>query len=104
MFIIKNRVNGEYDTRGLYGSMNTFDRSSWNTLGQAKNHVAQKVTGYWYSLQYIDWYIDADYIEVNESGTLNVYPVVEHLREYFAHHPYRAEKLTPDQREKLGLK
>ena len=103
MFIIKNRVNGEYDIRGLYRPMNTFDRSSWNKLGQAKNHVSQKITAYYNSLQYVDWYIDADYIEVDETGTLNVYPVVEHLREYFKGN-YKAKYLTPEQVEKIGLK
>jgi hypothetical protein len=102
MFIIKNRVNGEYDSRGLYKSMDTVNRSSWNKLAQAKNHVAQKVTAYYNHLQYVDWYIDADYIEIDETGTLNVFPVIDHLKTYFTDN-YKAKYLTNEQKIKLGL-
>lgn len=103
MFIIKNRVNGEYDIRGLYTPMQKVARSTWNTIGQAKNHTVQKITAYYHKLQYLDWYIDADYIEVDETGTLSVTPVVEHLRKYFTG-CYHAKYLTPEQVEKIGLK
>lgn len=102
MFIIKNRVTGEYDTRGLYNSMNKFNKSSWNKLAQAKSHVAQKVTVYYNRLQYVDWYIDADYIEIDETGALNVFPVIDHLKTYFTDN-YKAKYLTNDQKIKLGL-
>ena len=103
MFIIKNRVNGEYDTRGLYKPMDTINRSSWNTLAQAKSHVAQKITAVYRNLQYVDWYINADYIEVDETGTLSVTPVVDHLRKYFEGNFY-AKYLTPEQVSKISLK
>ena len=104
MFIIKNRVNGEYDTKGLCKPMDTVNRSSWNKLAQAKNHVAQKITTVYYSkLQYVDWYIDADYMEIDETGTLSVTPVVDHLRKYFTGN-HNAKYLTPEQIEKIGLK
>ena len=96
MFIIKNRVNGEYDTKGLYKPMDTINRSSWNTIGQAKNHVSQKITAYYNRLQYVDWYINADFIEIDESGTLSVTPVVNHLMCYFSNN-YKTKYLTPEQ-------
>lgn len=103
MFIIKNRVNGEYDTKGLYSPMDTLNRSCWAKLAQAKSHVSQKITALYRKLQFVDWYIDADYIELDETGTLNVTPVVEHLRKYFTDNFY-AKYLTPEQVKRIGLK
>ena len=102
MFIIKNRVNGEYDTKGLYGSMDKLNRGCWATLRHAKNHVSQKVSAYCRELRYVDWYIDADYIEIDETGTLNVFPVIDHLKTYFTNN-YKAKYLTKEQKIKLGL-
>jgi hypothetical protein len=38
MYIIKNRVNGEYDRKGL-NAFSKVKRGAWDKIGHAKNHV-----------------------------------------------------------------
>jgi hypothetical protein len=102
MWIIKNRITGEYDTKGLFKPMDKLNRSSWGTLGQAKCHVAQKITACYRRLQFLDWYLDADYMEIDETGTLNTIPVIEHLKIYLKDNHYN-KYLTEEQGTLLGL-
>lgn len=75
MWIIKNRVTGEYDRKGMTAKRDKLNRAAWETLGQAKCHVVYN--------GFNEWYMDADFIEMTEEGLGAVEPVSEYLREHF---------------------
>ena len=75
MWIIKNRVTGEYERKGQSCKRDRFNRHAWDTLGRAKCHVAY--------IGFDEWFMDADFIEVTEEGTGRTEPVVDYLREYY---------------------
>ena len=84
MWIIKNRVTGEYDTKGQSHKRDRVNRHGWATLGHAKCHV---VNGGW-----DEWYLEADFLEITEDGVGRVVPVVDYLREYYKNSRYIPEK------------
>ena len=93
MWIIKNRVTGEYERKGQYGKRDRVVRSAWGTLGQAKCHVANN--------GFDEWYMDADFVEISEpgNGCVRVEPVSDYLREY-----YGKKRFTPEWlKKRLGL-
>ena len=102
MFIIKNRVNGEYDRRGSSDTFHKVKRGAWGMLGHAKNHVIMRVADVRVNHQALAWYFDADFIEVDETGTKSVIPVSEYLRQYFSE-SRKIRYLTADEKAKLGL-
>lgn len=77
MWIIKNRVTGEYARKGMYAKRDKVSRNAWGTLGQAQCHVIQ--------CGVLDkWYMDADFIEITEEGlTGRIEPVSEYLNNHF---------------------
>lgn len=86
MYVIKNRVTGEYDRKG-HKPFHKVSRDAWSTLGQAKNHVAMRVRPCRIGVpdDALRWYCDADFIEITEdsSSGLNIIPVVSYLQTYF---------------------
>lgn len=91
MWIIKNRVTGEYERKGINSARDKFNRNAWGTLSQAKCHVACR--------GYEEWFMEADFVEVTEEGTGRIMPVSEYLREY-----YGKNKWTPAWiKRRLGL-
>lgn len=82
MWVIKNRVTGEYDRKGMYKKRDKINRSAWTKLSHAKCHVT--LTGF------SEWYMNADFIEMTDEGIGKVIPVSEYLREY-----YRNDKWAP---------
>lgn len=75
MWIIKNRVTGEYDRKGHSGKRNNITRHAWDTLGRAKCHVAD--------VGFDEWFWDADFIEIDENGIGRVIPVSDYLRDHY---------------------
>lgn len=75
MWIIKNRVTGEYERKGTSCKRDKFNRHAWDTLARAKCHVAY--------IGFDEWFMDADFIEVTEEGKGRVEPVIDYLREYY---------------------
>lgn len=86
MYIIKNRVTGEYDRMG-HRPFDKIQRHAWSTLGQAKNHIAMRISpnnNRYPPEDELRWYCDADFIEITEdenSGT-NLIPVVSYLQQF----------------------
>lgn len=76
MWIIKNRVTGEYERKGMSKKRDKINRNAWNTLAQAKCHV---VYG-----GFDEWFMEADFIEMTDDGLGKVLPVSEYLREYYS--------------------
>lgn len=103
MFIIKNRVNGEYDRRGTRSTFHKVKRGAWDKIGHAKNHIVGNLYG-WSRVpeKEFDWYMDADLIELDESGVKSVIPVSEYLKKYYSD-SYRGKCLNDEQRKRLGL-
>ena len=94
MWIIKNRVTGEYERKGMTAKRDKVNRSAWGTLGQAKCHVV-------YGDVFDEWYMDADFIEVTEEGLSGkVEPVSEYIREHFRKKMPYVSKWVQD---RLGL-
>ena len=83
MWIIKNRVTGEYERKGMSGKRDKITRSAWSNLGRAKCHV---VYG-----EFDEWFMDADFIEMTDEGIGEVVPVIDYLREY-----YRGNRYAPE--------
>ena len=102
MFIIKNRVNGEYDRRGSYDTFHKVKRGAWDKIGHAKNHVSMRVLDCRVDHNALTWYLDADFIEMDETGIKSVIPVSEYLKKYFSD-SWRIKWLTNDEKTKLGL-
>ena len=103
MYIIKNRVNGEYDTKGIYGGFHKIKRNAWDKLTHAKNHVVCKIGCFSKPINSMfNWYMDADFIEIGENGVGAVIPVSDHLREYYKD-SYKIRNLTQEQKDRLGL-
>ena len=76
MWIIKNRLTGEYDNRGISNRFSKVTRYGWSQLGHAKNHVAQNLNLLPCNLE---WYMNADFIQLEESGKGDVIPVSEYI-------------------------
>lgn len=81
MYIIKNRITNEYDRKG-HKSFHPVSRDAWEKLAHAKNHVAMKCTWYGDFMNNIQWYINADFLEIDETGIVSIVPVAEYLEEY----------------------
>ena len=60
MWIIKNRVTGEYERKGHGCKRDKVTRHAWDTLGRAKCHVVDN--------GFDKWYLDADFVEIDENG------------------------------------
>ena len=103
MFIIKNRVNGEYDRRGSYNTFDKIKRGAWDKIGHAKNHVNMRVS-YWNGVNHkiLAWYLDADFIEIDENGIVSTIPVSQYLHDYYAT-ARQANSLTAEERKRLCL-
>lgn len=74
MWIIKNRISGEYDRKGMGSTFDKVTTSAWDTLGHAKCHVSQKLIG-----SNFLWYLAADFVEVTENGVGRTVPVASYL-------------------------
>lgn len=105
MWIIFNRVNGEYDTKGFFTKPNCVDRSSWKELAHAKSHVWQKVTYFMYrdQLRYLEWFWDSVFIKVDNFGNpIKTISVKDYLQPNLCDCRY-FKALTRDQKIHLGL-
>jgi hypothetical protein len=104
MYIIKNRVSNEYDTKGIYRGFHIMNRCAWDKLSHAKNHVTYKLGSFSRpDGDMFDWYMNADFIEVSEhGGTLAKIPVSDYLREYYKN-SYKIRLLNEEQKKRLGL-
>lgn len=104
MYIIKNRVNGEYDTKGIYGGFHKVKRNAWDKLAHARNHVLYKLNISYGKVdpETFNWYMNADFIEIGEDGAGVVIPVSDYLREYYKD-SYKIVQLTEEQKNRLGL-
>lgn len=94
MWIIKNRISGEYDSKGLGTNFSKVNRSGWATIGHAKSHVAQKLS----NCNFL-WYMCADFIEFSESGTVNTIPVIGYLATYVNDKGWKLPKEVVDELE-----
>ena len=79
MWIIKNRVTGEYDRKGLGYGFSKITRTGWTKIAYAKSHIVHKTILYLFNLDHFNWYLDADFIKLDESGTQEVIPVGKYL-------------------------
>ena len=95
MWLIKNRVTGEYDLKGLSGKRSLVSRHAWETLARAKVHVSQN--------GFDEWYMNADFIEVTENGVRHVEPVQAYLKEYYNRKSDRWNPRIRDIKRRLGL-
>ena len=102
MFIIKNRVNGEYDRRGSYNTFHKVKRGAWDKIGHAKNHVICRLESRSVDHEALAWYLDADFIEIDETGGKLIIPVTDYLREYFSK-SRKLKYLTPGEKKMIGL-
>lgn len=104
MYIIKNRVTNEYDTKGIHSGFHKMNRSAWDKLTHAKSHVVCKLDSFSRPVGFMfDWYMNADFIEVSEyGGTVSKMPVSDYLREYYKN-SHKIKCLTEEQKNKLGL-
>ncbi len=93
MWIIKNRVTGEYERKGMSGKRDKVNRHAWDTLGRAKCHVV-------YTGRFDEWFLDADFIEVTEDGIGLVIPVSDYLREHYSD-PRTIRWMRDDEKNKL---
>lgn len=102
MWIIKNRMTNEYDTKGLSQRFCPAERAAWSKLGSAKNHVIHKVGGYRPCLRLLEWYCNADLINIgkDDSEYVEAFPVIEYLREYYI---CQRDYLTEEMQKLLGL-
>lgn len=101
MYIIKNRINGEYDRRGTHNTFDKVKRGAWDKLSHAKCHVLNVLmSGYQVRPKAFDWYIDADFIEINEDGVSKITPVIDYLRIYFSN-GFTVHRLNEDQIGKI---
>lgn len=92
MWIIKNRVTGEYERKGTYYSKrDRFNRNAWNTLAHAKCHVA--------CVGYDEWFMEADFIEITDEGPGKILPVSDYLREYYGKNKWASSRV----KRRLGL-
>ena len=80
MWVIKNRVTGEYDSKGISEVRNKVVRAAWGTIGHAKSHITNCHCHY---NRFDKWYMDADFIEITENGVGRVEPVIDYLRGYY---------------------
>lgn len=94
MWIIKNRVTGEYDTKGVGRKRDKVNRHGWNTLGHAKCHVA--------TVGFDEWYLDADFVEISEAGIGRIEPVSEYLIYHYENQPCRTSRVRHI-KQRLGL-
>lgn len=103
MWIIKNRVTNEYDTKGVSQRFCTAERAAWSKLGFAKTHVINKAGNHYPHHNILKWYADADFINTGKDDTehLEVFPVIEYLREYYEQ---RADKLSGQNQKLLGFR
>lgn len=104
MYIIKNRVNGEYDRQGIYGGFHKLKRGAWDRLAHARNHVLGKLGASYGTTdpEKFDWYMNADFIEITLDGKGEVIPVCDYLREYYKS-PRKIMQLTKEQKDRLEL-
>ena len=102
MYIIKNRVNGEYDRRGSSDTFHKVKRGAWNQIGHAKNHVILRCADWDVNHKALAWYLDADFIEIDETGTKSIVPVSEYLTQYFSE-SRKVKYLNATEKAKLGL-
>ena len=90
MWIIKNRVTGEYDRKGHSKQRNKVSRDAWNTLAHAKCHVADA--------GFDEWFLEADFIEITEEGIGRIEPVIDYLREH-----YKTKRGHKNAKARLGI-
>ena len=104
MYIIKNRITNEYDTKGIYRGFHRINRSAWDKLTHAKNHVLCKLDSFSVPEgSMFDWYMNADFIEISENGgAVAKMPVSDYLSEYYKN-SYKIRRLTEEQKNRLGL-
>ena len=104
MYIIKNRVSGEYDQKGIGAVFCKVKRSAWDKISHAKCHVTNTLDCGSSSRfnRIFNWYMDADFIEISEDGVGVVIPVREYLHEYYKN-SYKIRKLTQEQKDQLKL-
>lgn len=100
MWIIKNRVTGEYERKGQSKKRDKVSRAAWATLAHAKCHVCDS--------GFDKWFMDADFIEITEEGTGRVIPVVDYMRDH-VRKSYRPSKyvkrmlgMLDEQQEDIG--
>lgn len=103
MYIVKNRITGEYDRRGSTDTFSKVKRGAWDKISHVKCHVINVLLSYYFvDNKAFDWYMNADFIEINENGIGKIIPVRDYLRDYFKDSG-KIEYLTVEQRECLGL-
>lgn len=91
MWIIKNRVTGEYERKGHGCKRDKVTRHAWDTLGRAKCHVVDH--------GFDKWYLDADFVEIDENGVGRIIPVVDYLRDHYTQKRRKSKRVM----EALGL-
>lgn len=103
MWIIKNRMTNEYDTKGLSQRFCPAERAAWTKLGSAKNHVINKVGNNYPHHDILNWYCNADFINIgkDDSEYVEAFPVIEYLRKYYE---CRADHLSGENQELLGFR
>ena len=103
MFIIKNRVNDEYDRRGSYDTFHKVKRGAWDKIGHAKNHVICRLERHdGIDHKAFAWYLEADFIEIDETGGKLIIPVTDYLKDYFSE-SRKLKWLTQDEKKAIGL-
>jgi len=83
MIQIKNRITGLYDIRGSHGvnswTNKMHKRGCWGCLSHAKCHVTQEIGGYSLYIDNIKYYLDSDFVIVNDDYSISIEPVATHV-------------------------
>ena len=109
MVMIYNSILDEWDNKGAEPYFHHLRRWAWNTLGQAKSHVATVLGSNYRSINFYDiiaWYLDAEFL----TETLSVphrTSCVGYVRRWLADHERSIRHGSPpsvvDRIEALGV-
>ena len=113
MVMIYNSVLDEWDNKGAEPYFHHLRRWAWNTLGQAKSHVATVLSSNYRSMNFYDiiaWYLGAEFIQETIPGDrieLLHTPCTGYVRRWLADHERSIRHSSPpsvvDKIEALGV-
>lgn len=87
MIMIFNPVHRQWDNKGAYADFHRFRRWAWDTLNQAKNHIAACLSHNYHRPNFfniVSWYLDANFVHEDETGKFVGTPAAGHVRRWLA--------------------
>lgn len=109
MVMIYNSVLDEWDNKGAEPYFHHLHRWAWNTLGQAKSHVATVLGSNYRSMNFYDiiaWYLGAEFL-AETCTVLNRTSCTGYVRRWLADHERSIRHGSPpsvvDRIEALGV-